>query len=327
MKLQQFRYITAMLRHNLNVSETAEALYTSQPGVSKQIRQLEDEIGVEIFQRHGKQIVALTPAGEEIVPLAQQALNLVESIRAVAREHADPNFGELRIATTHTQARYVLPAIIEQFGQRYPRVNLQLHQGSPAQIAEMLDGGEVDFGIVTESPELFAEMILLPCYHWRRAVLVPRDHPLHKVHKLDGLSLQAVASYPVVTYVFGFTGRSDLDRAFARIGLKPKVALTAGDADVIKTYVRLGLGIGIVAAMAHQPGVDDDLVALDASGLFANSTTHIGFARDRRLRGYMYDFIALFAPHLQRELVDRAIACTSLAEREQLFADLQLPLQ
>jgi LysR family cys regulon transcriptional activator len=326
MKLQQFRYITAMLRHNLNVSETAEALYTSQPGVSKQIRQLEDELGVEIFERNGKQIVSLTPAGVEVVELAQQALNIVEGIRAVAREHADPNYGDLRLATTHTQARYVLPPIIEQFRELYPRVNLQLHQGTPAQIAEMLEEGAVDFGIATESPELFANMVMLPCYHWQRAVLVPRGHALQKIHNLDGLSLQALANYPIITYVFGFTGQSDLDAAFAHLGLKPKVVLTASDADVIKTYVRLGLGVGIVAGLAYQPAEDEDLVALDASALFAHSTTHIGFQTNRRLRGYMYDFIRLFAPHLNRELVDQACACANPAERERLFAPLTLPV-
>lgn len=324
MKLQQLRYIVAMLRHDLNVSQTADALYTSQPGVSKQIRLLEDEIGVEIFQRSGKQITQVTPAGERIIEIADAILQQVEDIRTVGREHANPNVGELRIATTHTQARYVLPPVIEQFRERYPHVVLHMHQGTPAQIAEMAAGGEVDFAIATEGMALFSDLVMLPCYHWHRAILVPEGHPLQKIDALDGLTLEALATYPLVTYVFGFGGQSKLDQAFKMRGLRPNVVLTASDADVIRTYVKLGLGVGIVAELSVAESAGEGLVALDADQLFAHSTTHIAFRKAASLRGYMYDFIELFAPHLGKAVVEQASALGSAAEREAYFADHKL---
>lgn len=326
MKLQQLRYISAMLRNNLNVSETADALYTSQPGVSKQIRLLEEELGVEIFRRSGKQIVSVTEAGEEIIALANDILGKVDGIRTVSREYANPNIGDLRIATTHTQARYVLPPIVKQFSARYPRVNLQLHQGTPNQMAEMLGAGVVDMAIATESMQEFQEFVALPAYRWYRSLLVPPGHPLHKLHKLGSLTLQALAQYPLVTYVFGFNDGSRLDRAFRAVGMTPKVVLTAVDADIIKTYVRQGMGVGIIAEMAYDERIDEDLVSLAAEHLFEPSTAHICFSPKRRFRQYVYDFCQLFAAHLNKTMIDEAMAAEDAKARAELFAQTRIPL-
>ena len=326
MKLQQLRCIVAMVQNNLNVSETAASLYTSQPGVSKQIRQLEDELGVELFERNGRQIMAVTAAGEEIIKVAEQVLAGTEDMRNIGREHADPHAGELRLATTHTQARYVLPQIVEAFGERYPRVNIHLHQGTPAQMATMASTGEVDFVIATEGAHYYEDLAMLPCSRWNRAVVVPQGHSLFKLSQLGSLTLEALATFPIITYVFGFTGRSQLDRAFHARGLVPNVVLTAADADVIKTYVRVGHGVGIIARMAYEEARDGDLLVLDASHLFDSSVTHIGMRRHRKLRPFMYDFIVQFASHLTRERVDRALAARSAREREDVFADIELPV-
>ncbi|HEY6130999.1 MAG TPA: HTH-type transcriptional regulator CysB [Halioglobus sp.] len=323
MKLQQLRYIWEVAHHDLNVSATAQSLYTSQPGISKQIRLLEDELGVEIFARSGKHLTHVTPAGEAILKTAEEVLFKVKSIRQVAEEYADEKKGSLSIATTHTQARYALPVTIKAFIDRYPDVSLHMHQGTPMQISEMASDGTVDFAIATEALELFSNLIMMPCYRWNRCILVPRDHPLTQ---LSELTLDDVAAQPIVTYVFGFTGRSRLDEAFMAKGLAPRVVFTATDADVIKTYVRLGLGIGIIAAMAYDEAIDSDLVALDASHLFASSVTQIGCRRDTFLRGYMYEFIEDFAPHLSRDLVTDAFGCQSKAEMAELFSHLELPV-
>lgn len=323
MKLQQLRYIWEVAHHDLNVSATAQSLYTSQPGISKQIRLLEDELGVEIFARSGKHLTHVTAAGEDILKAAEEVLFKVKSIRQVAEEYADEKKGSLSIATTHTQARYALPATIKAFIAQYPDVSLHMHQGTPLQISEMASDGTVDFAIATEALELFSNLIMMPCYRWNRCILVPRDHPLTQ---LSELTLEDVAAQPIVTYVFGFTGRSRLDDAFTAKGLVPRVVFTATDADVIKTYVRLGLGIGIIAAMAYDETIDSDLVALDASHLFASSITQIGCRRDTFLRGYMYEFIEDFAPHLSRDLVTDAFGCQNKAELSELFSHLELPV-
>jgi LysR family cys regulon transcriptional activator len=323
MKLQQLRYIWEVAHHDLNVSATAQSLYTSQPGISKQIRLLEDELGVEIFARSGKHLTHVTAAGEDIIKAAEEVLFKVKSIRQVAEEYADEKKGSLSIATTHTQARYALPPTIKAFIQRYPNVSLHMHQGTPMQISEMASDGTVDFAIATEALELFSNLVMMPCYRWNRCILVPKDHPLAAVSKL---TLEDVAAQPIVTYVFGFTGRSKLDDAFMSKGLSPRVVFTATDADVIKTYVRLGLGIGIIAAMAYDETIDGDLVALDASHLFASSVTQIGCRRDTFLRGYMYEFIEDFAPHLSRELVSDAFGCQSRGELVELFSHIELPV-
>ena len=324
MKLQQLRYIWEVAHHDLNVSATAQSLYTSQPGISKQIRLLEDELGVEIFSRSGKHLTHITPVGKTIIAKAGEILQTVESIKQAAHEFRDEKSGSLSIATTHTQARYALPAVIDSFISRYPEVSLHMHQGSPVQIAELAANGEVDFAIATEGLDLFADLVMLPCYHWNRSVVVPRDHPLASK---DRLTLEDVAAHPIVTYVFGFTGRSKLDDAFKQQGLEPRVVFTATDADVIKTYVRLGLGIGIIADMAHDPIEDSDLKALDASHLFAPSTTMIGCRKGTFLRGFMYDFMHVFAPHLDKNLVDAAFNAENQVEVDGLFKEVTLPLR
>jgi len=323
-KLQQLRYIWEVAHHDLNVSATAQSLYTSQPGISKQIRLLEDELGVEVFSRSGKHLTHVTPAGEVIIEMAGEILRKVESIKRVAEEFSNERQGSLGIATTHTQARYALPRIIQAFRTEYPDVALHMNQGTPVQIAEMAANGSVDFAIATEGIEHFSDLVMMPCYRWNRAVVVPHDHPLAR---REPLTLADVAAESIVTYVFGFTGRSKLDDAFDEQGLDANVVFTATDTDVIKTYVRLGLGVGIIAAMAFDPVIDSDLVALDASHLFQSSVTHIGCRKGTFMRRYMYDFIELFAPHLTREVVDAAFACSGSAEREALFADMVLPVR
>jgi LysR family transcriptional regulator, cys regulon transcriptional activator len=322
MKLQQLRYIWEVAHHDLNVSATAQVLYTSQPGISKQIRLLEDELGVEIFARSGKHLTRITPAGEAILAIAGDILRKVEGIKQVAQEFSDESRGSLTLATTHTQARYALPEVIQSFMKRYPEVTLHMHQGTPMQIAEMAANGTVDFAIATEGMELFNDLIMMPCYRWNRSILVPKNHPLAQFKRP---SLEQIAAYPLVTYVFGFTGRSRLDDAFKSRGLTPRVAFTAADADVIKTYVRLGVGVGIVASMAIDPEMDSDLVAIDASHLFAPSVTKIGFRKGTFLRGFMYDFIARFAPHLTRDLVDQAVLGAGKGEAGELFRGIKLP--
>jgi LysR family cys regulon transcriptional activator len=322
MKLQQLRYIWEVARHDLNVSATAESLYTSQPGVSKQIRSLEDELGVQIFQRSGKHLAEVTPAGRAILAVAGEILEKTEGIRQIAQEFSDPRHGSLSIATTHTQARYMLPPVIKEFIREYPAVALHMHQGTPIQISELASRGTVDFAIATEALELFGNLVMMPCYRWNRSVIVPHGHALTRQRRL---TLEAIAEFPIVTYVFGFTGRSQLDKAFNSVGLKARVVFTAADADVIKTYVKLGLGVGIVASMAYDPKLDSELVSLPAGHLFEPSTTKIGCRRGMFLRGFMYDFIRLFAPHLSREVVEKAMNCRTQEELDRLFADVELP--
>ncbi|AFR03477.1 HTH-type transcriptional regulator CysB [Pectobacterium brasiliense] len=324
MKLQQLRYIVEVVNHNLNVSSTAEGLYTSQPGISKQVRMLEDELGIQIFARSGKHLTQVTPAGQEVIRIAREVLSKVDAIKAVAGEHTYPDKGSLYVATTHTQARYALPSVIKGFIDRYPRVSLHMHQGSPTQIAEAVAKGSADFAIATEALHLYDDLIMLPCYHWNRAVVVKPDHPL--ASKTD-ITIEELAAYPIVTYTFGFTGRSELDTAFNRAGLTPRIVFTATDADVIKTYVRLGLGVGVIANMAVDPQTETDLVTINANSIFSYSTTKIGFRRSTFLRSYMYDFIQRFAPHLTRDVVDSAVALRSNDEIEAMFKDVTLPVK
>lgn len=305
MNLQQLRYLCAVVDHGLNVSDAAEALFTSQPGVSKQVRQLEDELGVRVFVRHGKRLSALTPAGHAVVATARRALREVENLRRVGAEFRSEDTGVLAIATTHTQARYVLPPVIRDFAARYPKVKVVLHQGNPVQVAEQTVSGAVDVGIATEAVTSMPELVTLPCYQWNRSVLVPRGHPLANERPL---TLDALARHPIITYDFSFTGRSQINAAFDAAGLVPNVVLTALDADVIKTYVGLGMGVGILASMAWDPERDTDFDCLDAAHLFAPSTTRLALRRDVFLRGYVYDFIARFAPRLDRATIDAALA-------------------
>src|SRR5690554_406473 len=323
MKLQQLKYIWEVAHHDLNVSATAQSLFTSQPGISKQIRLLEDELGVEVFTRSGKHLTRVTPAGEIILREAGEILRKVDGIKRIAQEFSNQRKGDLTIATTHTQARYALPPVISEFMKEYPEVSLHMHQGTPMQISEMAADGTADFAIATEALELYSDLIMMPCYNWNRCVMMPRNHPLAQ---LDRLTLKELAKHPIVTYVFGFTGRSKLDEAFQAEGYTPTVVFTAADADVIKTYVRLGLGVGVIASMAYDPNQDSDLVSLDASDLFEASTTKIGFRKGTFLRGYMYDFMQRFAPHLTRERVEQAASCATKAELDEVFKDIELPV-
>ncbi len=322
MKLQQLKYICEVAKHDLNVSLTAENLFTSQPGISKQIRMLEDELGIQIFQRSGKHLTSITSAGKVIINLAEGILEQAQNIKRVAEDYRDDSQGSLSIATTHTQARYVLPNIIKDFIKLYPDVALHMHQGTPIQISELASKGKVDFAIATEALELFDNLVMMPCYRWNRSVIVNKTHPL-----ADGLplTLERLAEFPLVTYVFGFTGRSQLDKAFKDAGLIQKLIFTASDADVIKTYVRLNLGVGIVASMAYDEKADTDLVRLDASHLFEASVTRIGFRKGTFLRTYMYEFIRLFAPHLTRELVEQSLETNSKEEVNEIFTGVDLP--
>jgi LysR family cys regulon transcriptional activator len=267
-------------------------------------------------------LTELTAAGRQIVDVAGEILGKVQDIKHIAQEHRDNKVGSLAIATTHTQARYALPEVVPEFMRRYPAIKLSINQGTPIQISELASRGSVDMCIATEAMELFENLVMLPCYQWNRCLLLPTGHPLTA---LEVISLPDVAAYPLVTYTFGFTGRSQLDHAFELAGLHPQLALTAVDADVIKTYVRLGLGVGIVARMAFDPVADSDLIALDAGHLFEYSTTYIGLRRDMFIRNFMYDFIKLFAPHLDRGLIDEAMDLREHREVDALFRSISLP--
>lgn len=319
MKLRQLQYVCEVARNGLSVTAAAERLYTSQPGISKQIRLLEEELGVQIFARSGKHLTDITPAGRDVVRYAERVLREVENITDAAAEHRNPDRGTLAVATTHTQARYALPGVVRDFRRKYPGVSLHIHQGTPRQIAEMASSGAADLAIATEALELFENLALLPCYRWNRCVLVRPGHPLLAEQPV---TLEAIARHPIVTYVFGFTGRSQMNRAFEERGLTPDVVFAATDADVIKEYVRNGLGIGIVAAMAFDPERDTSLRAIDASHLFDASVTSIALRRNIVLRGYVLEFIRLFAPHLAREDVEAALEATDLHTRQRLFDSL-----
>ncbi len=322
MKLHQLRYLAAVAQSGLNITAAAQKLHTSQPGVSKQIKLLEDELGFQIFVREGRNLTRITPVGQQVIDRALRILQEAQSIRDLSTELRDEGRGSLSIGTTHTQARYVLPDVIRQFRGRYPNVRLNLHQGTSEQIAEMVAHDRIDCAIATGSEHLFADLTLLPCYSWHRTIVVPHGHPLANGAKL---TLKALASFPLITYTFSFTGPSSLNEAFVRTGLTPNVAITARDADVIKTYVRLGLGVGIVAHMALDKEDEAELTAIEASHIFPAHTTWLGFRRGTLLRKYMYEFAQLLAPHLDRRLVDRAHRAGSPEEVAELFAGIKLP--
>ncbi len=325
MTLKQLKYLLAVVDNGLNITNAADKLYTSQPGISKQLRQLEREIGVAIFSRKGKSLVALTPAGQSIVNLARRISRDADNIRSLGKELASEQEGRLSIATTHTQARYVLPQILSQFHDRYPKVELELHQGTSEQIAALVDENRIDFAIATESRDLFPELNLLPCFQWDRIVLTPQDHLLAK--DADSLTLEKLAEHPLVTYVFNSTRESSFLKAFAEKNLEPQVVFTARDADVIKTYVRMGMGVGVIAPMALLCDDLKDLSAVCAKGLFPTVTTWLGFPRDRVLRRYMKDFISMFAPHWPDYLIEQAATAETQAVVDELSAGLDLPIR
>ncbi|HNM22980.1 MAG TPA: CysB family HTH-type transcriptional regulator [Rhodocyclaceae bacterium] len=303
MKLQQLRYLVEIQRRGLNVSEAAQALYTSQPGISKQVRLLEDELGIVIFERSGKRFVGVTEPGRAVLTIAERILQEAENLRRVGADFAGGDSGRLVLAATHTQARYALPVAVRDFVAQHPRVKLELHQGSPTQIAEWVVGGDADLAIATEALDQYGQLVTLPVRQWSHCVIAPEGHAVLR----QPLSLSNLANWPLITYDTAFTGRSRINRAFERQGLTPNIALTALDADVIKTYVSLGLGLGIISALAFDPARDAGLVALDAAHLFESNTTRLALRRGSYLRQVDYDFIALFAPHLTAKVVDRAL--------------------
>jgi len=324
MKLQQLRYIVEIVNHSLNVSATADSLYTSQPGISKQIRLLEDELGIQIFERSGKHLTQLTDAGQEIVNIAQDVLSRVESIKAVAGEYVHPEVGRLSIATTHTQARYTLPSIIANFTKRYPKVSFHMYQGTPKQMSDSVSKGMADFAIATKDLHSYSDVIMLPCYHWNRSLVVPKTHPLAFT---PNLSIEDLAAYPLILYVSGLTDRSEIETIFKHAGFMPKVVFTATDADLVKTYVKMGIGVGITVSVSDESNIDNDLVTIDASAIFHTNTTCIAFRRGTFLRSYMYEFIECFAPHLTRAVVEQAISLKSNLEIAEMFKDIVLPFR
>lgn len=325
MKLQQLKYLLAIVDNGLNITAAAERLYTSQPGVSKQLKLLEEELGLQLFTRKGKSLGGITAAGKQVIDRSRLIMQEVDNIRSLASDYYHEEEGTLSIATTHTQARYVLPNVVREFRKRFPKVSLNLHQGTSEQIADMVAANEIDFAIATGSRDLFSDLLLVPSYHWDRKIVVPRDHELSKLE--SKVTLTDLSRFPLVTYVFSFGGQSSLKKAFADEGLEPDVVFTARDADVIKTYVRMGLGVGIVASMAEDCDDKKDLTAVDAEGLFPRSTTWIGFRKEVVLRRYMLDFVQLFAPHISDEQIEKTRHARTQAEIDDLFEGSELPVR
>jgi len=316
MKLRQLEYLVEVVRQGMSVTAAADALHTSQPGISSQIRQLEDELGFPIFRRQGRHLAELTDAGRDVLTHAVRMLDERENIKRVAAEVNAPGRGSFSIATTHTQARYALPGVISRFAGKYPNVSLHIHQGTPSQIAEMTVNGDADIAIATEALEVFEDLVLMPCYRWNRCIAVPEGHELAR---RQPLTIEDLARHALITYVFGIADRSVVNQAFRQAGLEMKVVLTATDAEVIKTYVQSGLGVGIIARMAFDPGADKGLSALDAGHLFQHSVTSLAVRRNAWLRGYIYDFISWFAPHLDRPMVEKFMSTADRREAAALF--------
>ncbi len=298
MNVKQLRLVCEMVKNGYSVSRTADALFTSQPAISTQLKTFEDELDLKLFQRAGKRITGLTAPGKTIHHYAEQALLNMKSIQQIANDYANVETGKLRIATTHTQACYALPSVIKRFAERYPNVQLNIHQGSPTQISDMVLHGEADFAIATEGIANNVKLTMLPVYSWNRGIISTKDHAIVNAPEL---TLEEIAKYPIVTYDFAFAGRSVINKAFQQKSLEPNIVLTAIDSDVIKTYVALGLGIGLIANMAYDKTKDTNLHCIDASHLFEDSTTYIGFKKGDFLREYMIQFIEWFAPNVTRE--------------------------
>jgi LysR family cys regulon transcriptional activator len=304
MNLHQFRFVREAVRQNFNLTEAAKALYTSQPGVSKAIIELEDELGVEIFTRHGKRVRSLTEPGRIILASVEKILQEVESLKRVGKDYAAQDQGNLVIAATHTQARYALPNAVAEFKRRFPKVHLSILQGSPTQIAEMVLHDQADLGVATEAVSTYKELVSLPCFTWHHVAVVPADHPLVE-RKL--LTLDDLVQYPLITYDHAFAGRSKIDQAFALRTLTPDIVLEAIDADVIKTYVELGLGVGIMADLAFNPERDRQLRALPVGHLFGSNMTRVALKQGAYLRSYIYTLVELLSPALNRKLIEQAM--------------------
>lgn len=309
MNFQQLRSVREAVRCNFNLTDVAQALHTSQPGVSRQIRELEQELGIELFVRAGKRLTGLTEPGGHVLPIIERVLMESSNLRLAGEEFAAQQTGVLSIAATHSQARYALPVAVQEFWERFPQVKLNLHQGSPRQVAQMLLDGEADVGIATEALADFPQLVALPCYRWTHAVVVPPDHALLQAP----LTLQALAAHPLITYDAGFTGRTRIDAAFAEAGVEPNITLAAMDADVIKTYVQLGMGVGIVASVAYEAERDTALRAIDAGHLFGINETKLAVRRGGYLRKYVYAFIESFAPTLTQDVIEQALAQADVA--------------
>jgi len=322
MKLQQLRYLVAIVDNGLNITVAADALFTSQPGVSKQIRLLEDELSLQLFVRKGKCLAALTVAGQHVVERARRILSETENIKSLSRELSGEQRGELVIATTPTQSRYVLPDMLELFQRQYPGVSLRLHQGTSEQIAEQVLNHEADFAIASGQSELFEDLVTLPIYSWERIILVPRDHPLASVKTP---SLTDIVQYPIISYTYSFNEESPLGQVFSNAGVEPNVVFTAQDPDIIKTYVRMDMGVGVIASMAYECEDQVDLKAIDVKSLFPQVTTWLGFPKDMVLRSYMVDFIHLFAPHYSRRLISDAAKLETQEEVDALLSEVRLP--
>ena len=322
MNIKQIKLILAIQKAHYHLSKAALELHMSQPNVSKMLLALEDELGVDIFTRSGKRLTGTSEIGEKIIEHAEKTLQSFNEIKSISSNYLKEDEGDFSIATTHTQARYVLPPIIERFRKIFPKVNLHMHQGSPSQIAEMAYQQEVDFTIATEGMDLFSELIMIPCYTWNRSLIFPKNHRFKEF--TSKISLKELSKENLLTYVFGFTGRSKLDEAFFQNNLTPKVVFTASDSDVLKTYVRLGLGVGIIASMAYIREGDLDLEIRDASHLFKASTTHIGFKKGIFLKSYMKHFIQLCTPSFSLEKIEE-IAKASKQRREDIFLQYTIP--
>ncbi|MDB4040765.1 CysB family HTH-type transcriptional regulator [Methylophilaceae bacterium] len=295
MKLQQLRCIYQIVQNDFNISKAAESLHTSQPGVSKQVQLLEDEVGIKIFQRNGKRLTGLSDAGNDIYKSISEIIREVSNIKNISNEHEKDDTGSFTIATTHTQARYKLPKVVEAFVKKYPKINLNIHQGDPSQVTEQVLKGGADVGIATESIGQKDNIICIPCYTWNRVLVFPKNHPLMKVKEI---ALKDIASYPLITYDYAFTGSTIVSEVFKEANISPNIMLTAIDADVIKTYVELDLGVGLIAEMAYDKNKDTVLESRDVSHLFPTSTTFIGIRKDTFVRGFAYDFIKMFTPHM-----------------------------
>ncbi|WP_321792382.1 CysB family HTH-type transcriptional regulator [Caballeronia sp. J97] len=305
MNLHQFRFVREAVRQNFNLTEAAKALYTSQPGVSKAIIELEDELGVEIFTRHGKRVRSLTEPGRIILASVEKILQEVESLKRVGKDYAAQDQGNLVIAATHTQARYSLPAAIAEFKKRFPKVHLSILQGSPTQVAEMVIHDQADIAIATEAIANYKELVSLPCFQWQHLAVMLPDHPLLE-RKL--LTLDDLAQYPIITYEASFAGRTKINQAFALRNLTPDIVLEAIDADVIKTYVELGLGVGIMADIAFNPERDRHLRAMPVGHLFGTNVTRLALKQGAYLRSYVYTLVELLSPSLNRKLIEQALS-------------------
>ncbi|MCP4187065.1 MAG: LysR family transcriptional regulator [Gammaproteobacteria bacterium] len=321
MKLQQLRFLDAVVRNNLNVSSAAEELYTSQPGVSHQIKLLEDELDIQIFERSGKKLTSISPAGEAILEHVTNLLNSAKNIKQAAREFSKSNRGSLTIATTHTQAQFILPPILQRFSETYPQIELRVHQGNPKSMCKLAANNQVDFVIASEVIDEQGELVTIPAYSWNRYIVVPNNHELTRMSKI---SLMDLAEYPILTYMLGLTGRSQLDKTFQAANLEPKVAFTATDSDVIKTYVRLGLGAGIIAEMACDTN-DTDLIYIDASHLFPDSLIKVGFRHSRHISAFQFDFLCMLAPYLDIDTIKELASTRDREDRQAMLAEDKIP--